>query len=134
MNLEKHIESAGIRVSPVRLLVARTIAASSRPISSLEIERELQTVNRSSISRTLALFSESGLVHTVDDGTGAVKYELCRHCGESHDADLHPHFHCQRCGETFCLETEAIPEVKLPEGFEAESINYVVKGLCPNCR
>ena len=134
MDVEKFLENGGVRITPVRILVTRVISAAAGPLSSLEIERELRTVDRSSISRTLALFAEKGLVHSVDDGSGSVKYELCHHCGEEHDDDLHPHFHCLRCGRTFCLENEAIPPVVLPEGFAAESVNYVVKGFCPDCR
>lgn len=128
------MSEAGLRPSPVRILVARAIAGAGRPVSSLELERALETVDRSSITRTLVLFSSKGLVHSVDDGSGSVKYELCRHFGEEHDADLHPHFHCLSCGRTFCLDSEPIPPVALPEGFEASSANYVIKGLCPSCR
>ena len=39
----------------------------------------LDTVDRSSISRTLALLLDKGLVHTIDDGSGSAKFELC-HC------------------------------------------------------
>jgi Fur family ferric uptake transcriptional regulator len=27
-----------------------------------------------------------------------------------------------------------MPEVELPEGFEAHSSNYVFKGTCPHCK
>lgn len=128
------IESAGMRLTPVRLLVARAIDGAGRPVSSLELERALETVDRSSISRTLALFSAKGFVHSVDDGSGAVKYELCRHCGEEHDSDLHPHFHCVACGSTYCLDSIPVPAVDVPAGFEPHSVNYVIKGLCPKCR
>lgn len=133
MDIEEMISAAGMRPTPVRLLVARAIAQATCPVSSLDIERALETVDRSSISRTLVLFSEKGLVHSVDDGTGSVKYELCRHCGEEHDRDLHPHFHCQNCGTTYCLEDTPIPVLELPGGFEARSANFVIKGLCPKC-
>lgn len=134
MEILELLNGAGLRPSPVRILVARAIAAAGCPVSSLELERTLETVDRSSITRTLVLFSAKGLVHSVDDGSGSVKYELCHHCGQEHDADLHPHFHCLACGRTFCLDSEAIPPVAVPEGFEVSSANYVVKGLCPSCR
>lgn len=127
------LEGAGMRPSPVRLLVARAIESAGRPVSSLEIEQALETVDRSSITRTLVLFSSKGFVHSVDDGSGSVKYELCRHCGEEHDRDLHPHFHCLECGATYCLEHTPMPHIELPCGFESRSANFVIKGLCPKC-
>ena len=131
--IEEIIGHSGLRPTPVRLLVARAMEAAPGPVSSLDLERSLETVDRSSISRTLALFSERGLVHAVDDGSGSIKYELCHHCGEAHDADLHPHFHCTECGQTYCLEGLEIPRLALPEGFVARSANFVIKGQCPAC-
>ncbi len=134
MDIEDILKRAGMRPSPVRVLVVREIERAGRPVSSLELERALETVDRSSITRTLVLFSAKGLVHSVDDGSGSVKYELCHHPGSDSDEDLHPHFHCTACGRTFCLEHESIPHVALPQGFSAVSANYVIKGLCPDCQ
>ena len=73
-------------------------------------------------------------VHILPDGGDGVRYELCRSCSDDHDDDVHIHFYCSRCGKTFCLEDIPIPEVSLPDGYEAESVNYMVTGLCPDCR
>ena len=48
-------------------------------------------------------------------------------------ADLHAHFHCEHCNRTFCFANLPAPLVSLPEGFTIRSINYVLKGLCPEC-
>lgn len=125
----------GVRPSPVRTLVLKVMDTANRPLSGQDIETALESVDRSSITRTLSIFTDKGIVHTVDDGSGSVKYELCRSCGDHgrHD-DTHPHFHCTRCGETFCFSDQEIPAIRLPEGFSYSSANYVVKGLCPRCR
>ena len=73
-------------------------------------------------------------MHVIEDGGDGVRYELCR---RSHDAetddDLHVHFYCEKCRQTYCLEHIAIPEVELPEGFQQTSVNFMVKGVCPEC-
>jgi Fur family ferric uptake transcriptional regulator len=46
---------------------------------------------------------------------------------------MHAHFNCERCGRTFCLQTTQVPLVTLPGNFQVHSINYVLKGLCPEC-
>ena len=130
------LEQAGLRISPVRILVYKVIAAAQIPVSAFQIEHELSTVDRSSISRTLLLFANAGIVHSVDDGSGAVKYELCRsphNIGENEDSDLHPHFHCTECKRTFCLDSQILPVITLPDNFRAESACYVIKGLCAQC-
>ncbi len=137
------LEFSGIRVSPVRCLVLKTLLDARHPLSSLEIERALETVDRSSITRTLVLFVERGVVHSFEDGSGSMKYEACRCSHENaeggfeatyHDTDLHPHFHCVKCGKTICLEHASIPEITLPEGFERHSSSLIIKGLCDMCR
>ncbi len=133
--VELLMKAAGVRPSPVRLLIAKALSEAPGPVSGLDIECALATVDRSSITRALALFLSSGLVHTIEDGSGSVKYELCHkfHRHADADPDLHPHFHCVACGRTFCLHDQAIPELQLPPGFRAFSANLVFKGTCADC-
>lgn len=60
IDLVERLESHGVRPTAVRLLVLATICSSSHPLSSLEIETLLETVDRSTVTRSLALFSEKG--------------------------------------------------------------------------
>lgn len=131
------LEKAGIRPSPIRLLIMRFLAEETCPVSAMEIETALETVDRSSVSRALALFQEKSLLHAIDDGSGSVKYELCTapfcdSCRQFH-SDLHAHFHCLHCGRTFCLTDVKIEAPTLPPGFRAVNANYVVSGFCREC-
>ena len=45
----------------------------------------------------------------------------------------HTHFYCECCQRTFCLKHIHVPVVQLPDGFTLRNINYVIKGLCPEC-
>lgn len=122
-----------IQPTAIRLLVLREMLQANRPVSLLDLEQTLDTVDKSSIFRTLTLFLSHHLIHCIDDGTGAFKYAVCSpgcSCGVE---DLHTHFHCERCNRTFCFKNIPTPVVKLPEGFTLNSINYVLKGLCPEC-
>ena len=51
-----------------------------------------------------------------------------------HDDDQHPHFYCEQCHETYCLDYAEMPYIALPEGFEATSANLMIKGTCPHCQ
>lgn len=137
--MNNHIESMltehSVKPSPIRILVLKEIAAAKNPVSSLDLEHRLITVDRSSITRALSTFVNASLVHAIDDGSGSTKYELCTGGDGVHgDTDLHPHFHCIRCGETYCLTESEIPPVSLPEGFQKITANYVIKGICKKCR
>lgn len=133
-NIEQRIENHGIRPTPVRGLVLGVLDDSVRPLSSLEIEQALDTVDRSSITRTLSLFVEKGLVHIIDDGTSSAKYEACPSPHHHTCNDMHVHFHCRVCGRTYCLSGTPPPPVSVPYGFLPESTNYLLTGLCPDCR
>lgn len=126
------MKNHGVRPTAVRVMVGRLLDSADHPMSSLEIEMALDTVDRSTITRTLAIFSENGLVHIVEDGSGAAKYEICTSDHNEKDSDMHLHFHCVNCGRTMCLPIP-IPAITLPEGFTAESANFTISGRCDIC-
>ena len=83
---------------------------------------------------TLNLLLKNNLVHTIEDGSGSLKYELCNsHSHDSYD-DQHVHFYCEACGQTYCLHHINIPRVELPEDFVVNSANFIIKGICPKCK
>lgn len=130
---EQSLERAGIRVTAVRLLIWREIRHSFTGAFSLaDIEDALPTVDKSTIFRTLALLSEAHLLHDIDDGSGSHKYCVCHHDDTRHCTG-HVHLTCRICHKTFCLPNVRIPQVILPEGFEPEETEYLVKGICPEC-
>lgn len=128
--LERH----GVKPTANRILIVRALAEGCRPLSMGELEASLETVDKSVISRTLSLFRQHHLVHAIEDGGDGVRYELCRSHDDGRDDDMHVHFHCMSCGRTFCLDTVPVPEVPVPEGYSVMTANYMVKGLCPDCR
>ena len=127
------LETHGIRATANRILVMEVIDQACQPVSMAEIEERLLSLDKSSIYRCLMLFKDHHIVHTLEDGSESVRYELCHRHSENDDDDLHVHFHCERCNRTFCLTDTPIPAVCLPEGFEPISINYRVKGICNEC-
>ncbi|MBR1485035.1 MAG: transcriptional repressor [Prevotella sp.] len=132
---EHLLEQHGVKPTANRIVVARTLAQASMPMSLSELENNILSIDKSGVFRTLRLFSEHHLVHTIDDGSGGTRYELCHsHGHDGEDDDLHPHFYCERCRRTFCLHHTALPQVELPEGFTPLSVNFVLKGICPQCR
>lgn len=127
------LEKKGVKPTANRILVLRALLAAACPVSLPELEEVLERMDKSSIFRVLGLFLEHRVVHTIDDGSGALKYELCDGETVCSVDDMHIHFHCEACHRTYCFKTLHIPSIVLPEGFVMQSVNYVVKGLCPTC-
>lgn len=131
---EKILTDAGIRVTAVRLLVLKTIYRYMHgdAFSLQNVMEKMFAADNSSVFRTLTLFVQKRLLHTIDDGSGMQKYCLCT-CPDHDHMHGHVHFTCTECQRTVCLTDVPIPHIELPEGYEATDMEFVVKGICPKC-
>ena len=132
--LVEKLEARGIKPTAIRLLVLRAMLESDHAVSLSELEDRLETVDKSTIFRAVMLFLSHHLIHGFADGSGMLKYAVCSddcHCEAS---ELHTHFYCEKCRKTFCLTGLPVPIVQLPVGFTVNSVNYVVRGICPECQ
>lgn len=134
--ISRYLKEAGIRPTPNRVLVLRSLLKSDYPLSLTDLETSLDTLDKSSVFRVLTLLLEHGVVHGVEDGRGVTRYEICRgdHSRPDADDDLHAHFYCERCNKVYCFPQINTPRVNIPEGFTAHSVNFMIKGVCPRCR
>lgn len=132
-NIEEILQRRQVRPTANRITIFKELLKAGSPVSMLELEDRLVTIDKSSLSRTLGLFASCHLVHIIEDGSGSAKYEVCH--GHTHHSveDMHPHFHCEECGATFCLDDVPVPPVPLPQGYEVHAVNYVIKGRCAAC-
>lgn len=91
--------------------------------------------DRVTVYRTLQTFVEKGIIHTIPTADNSILYALCKdECTEGHHHDHHVHFVCGKCGNTICLEDIVVPDVKLPNGYQATQVEVVVNGVCKDCR
>lgn len=123
----------GVKPTALRLLILRTMMEVKRAVSVMDLEEKLDTVDKSTIFRTLTLFLAHHLIHGVDDGSGSLKYAVCEDRCMCTVEDQHMHFYCERCHKTYCIRSMRVPLVTLPEGFVQTGINYVIKGICADC-
>lgn len=133
MNTIDILENAGIRATPNRILILRTLMESTSPLSMNDLERILDPMEKSSIFRVLAILLDHHLVHGMEDGRGIAMYEFCNSEHDGEDNDMHAHFYCEKCRKVYCLESVPTPVPPMPEGFEIHSINYMLKGVCAAC-
>ena len=129
----KKLEQREIKPTAMRLLILKTMTGFERAFSLLDLENKLDTVDKSTLSRTINLFLKQHLIHCIDDGSGSLKYAVCNSECKCDIDDLHVHFFCTHCHKTFCLRNIHVPIVGLPQHFTLQSINYVMKGLCDHC-
>lgn len=123
----------GIKPTANRITIVRTLAEADGPMSLTELEYKILTIDKSGISRALTLFRARHLVHTIEN-SNSTRYELCMAHSSDDDDDMHVHFYCERCHRTTCFEDIPVPEIELPGGFAVTSAEYMVRGICPECR
>lgn len=132
--IEQKLTDKNINPTAMRILVLDLLLKQNHAISLSDIEKGLGPSDRTTIYRTLKTFEEKGLTHVIDDGTGTPKYALCREeCSAHEHHDLHVHFYCTSCKETFCLPNSKIPDILLPNGFTSLELKLMVKGVCDQC-
>ncbi|MCB0581456.1 MAG: transcriptional repressor [Phaeodactylibacter sp.] len=128
--LEKH----AVRPTPMRMLVLEHFLQQRSAQSLAELEAAMPRADRITLYRTLKSFAEKGILHEVEDGTGATRYALCQDaCAEGRHRDFHPHFHCTSCGQTVCLDAVHLSAPALPAGYQAAEVEMTVRGVCPGC-
>jgi len=131
--LDIKLQSKNIKPTAMRQLVLEVLTEQTAAISLPELENVFHNADKSTLYRTLKTFEEKKLIHSINDGSGAVKYALCQEKCDCHPQDLHVHFVCSKCQKTFCLNEIPVPTINLPKDFTLESVNMVVKGICTNC-
>ncbi|MDL2210992.1 transcriptional repressor [Bacteroides sp. OttesenSCG-928-M17] len=133
MDIVEALEKRGIKPTAIRILVYKAMRGFDHAFSLGNLEDVLDTVDKSTLSRTINLFHEQLLIHSIDDGSGTMKYSVCRSDCSCMLGDLHVHFFCEECHHTYCLESVAIPTIQLPQAFTVKGVNFVLKGICAAC-
>ncbi len=132
-DIDNKLNAKNIKPTAMRQLVLQVLTEQSTAISLPELENKFERADKATLYRTLKTFEENKLIHSIDDGTGSVKYALCQDLCECHPNDLHVHFLCTNCNQTYCLNDISVPSINLPSSFSLESVNMVVKGTCSVC-
>jgi len=133
-NIDNKLKNKQIRPTAMRELVLKVLLDKGSAISLSKLEDEFANADKSTLYRTLKTFEDKQLIHSIDDGSGSLKYAVCQDNCQCNPNDLHVHFYCTKCENTFCLTDIPVPSVNLPVGFSLNSVNMVVKGLCINCK
>lgn len=131
---EQRLQTRNIQPTAMRLMVADYLVDHKAAVSLSDLEEHFSHSDRTTLYRTLKTFQENGLVHQIHDESGSTKYAMCAEdCNCSYPDDMHAHFYCSSCNNTFCFPKLAIPQFDLPENFTPSHGNFVITGRCPSC-
>lgn len=131
--IEIKFKNNEIQPTATRLLVMEAIEKQDHPVSLNELENLLDTVDKSTIFRALCLFTEKGLIHEIEDGSGCRKYCKCSH-NDALSEMSYVHFTCIKCHQTECLSKVKFPAIKIPNNYSIVEQSFLIKGICPTCQ
>jgi Fe2+ or Zn2+ uptake regulation protein len=127
------LRAGGHRVTSQRLVLFRVLGDLARHASADEIARVAATrlpgLSLPTVYATLELFEGLGLVRRVDAGGPAALFDP--------RTEPHAHFACRVCGAVLDLEApvneDAARAAARAAGAEAEHVDVVLRGRCPEC-
>lgn len=134
-HLIEGLKRAGLRITPQRVAICKTLAESKDHPTATMIYHALlpqfPTLSLATVYKTLHVLKQLGLVHTLGDaGDGMEHYE----------ADLQPHINlvCVRCHQVVDFDEELIAHVERAvaerSGYEIQGARIVYYGLRPRCQ
>lgn len=133
MSAAEILQRYQLRSTPVRRAVIEFMQQQQGASSSHDLAAAIVS-DRVTLYRTLQTFEEVGLIHKVQDGSATDKYALCGdECGPKGHSHTHPHFRCDNCDSTFCLDQTRLPEPVLPKGYQLRDVMIVYQGTCQDC-
>ncbi|MEL7122081.1 MAG: transcriptional repressor [Bacteroidota bacterium] len=133
--IEKLLKDHKLRKTEIRIKVLELFMSEDRALSQNDIEAKLLEADRITLYRTLKSFEKNGLIHKAIDGSERMKFALCSFDSNKKNGhkDKHAHFHCNSCGQTFCLESVSTPDVVVPKGYIVDTSHLVLNGRCEKC-
>lgn len=120
-----------LRLTSPRRAVFETLQHAHQPLYLHQINEMCQHIDRTSVYRTLELFSELGMIDTIHTGWKK-RYELA--------GPFKPHHHhleCTNCGELVAIDTprleELVSSTARAYGYQLMSHHIELRGLCERC-
>lgn len=128
------LQTHGLKNTKIRQAVLTVLMNAKEGLSHLDLSRNMDVdFDRVTLFRTLNTLEDSGIVHKIIDFNGTAKYAFTS-LNEVKNEHSHAHFLCLTCGQVVCLdETFLLNEVKVPKGFQKQTIDVQVKGQCAKC-
>jgi len=133
LKIENLLSSANLRRTRPRMAILNALLQAHKPLTQDQIAANLAPAmpDKVTIYRVLERFCTVGLVHKAFTHKRTVHFELADRCS---DIQCHPHFTCNNCGITNCLDELTVPIIKgLKKGFVIHRQQVQLEGLCPRC-
>src|ERR1700744_3079328 len=135
MKIDELLKKNHLSVTGGRRRILELFLEQEGALSHSDIEKKAgEKFDRVTVYRTLQIFLEKGLIHSIPTSDNSIRYALCKEdCSGGHHHDDHVLFVCTISGSPVCRKDHTIPAIKLPRGYATEQVEMVVSGVCMGC-
>jgi len=129
------LQAHNVKKTSPRIAIIKAMQSSTIPLSENEVKASIgQLYDRITFYRNVQTLIEAGVIHKIVIDNTNVKYALndCTQ-GHNHGAD-HVHFHCNCCKNLVCMPDVKANNFNLPQGYETNQCDVVIKGVCCDCK
>jgi Fur family transcriptional regulator, ferric uptake regulator len=128
---EHILAKAGLKRTACRQGIIESVMEAGCALSEAEIRDNLGAkFDRTTFYRSFITLVDSRVLHKVVVDSHIVKYALAQ---SNTLVQHHAHFYCHQCQKVQCLQSVAVNNPLLPDGFEGASAEFVIKGTCNLC-
>lgn len=133
--IKEILRKNSLSITDGRTKILELFLESEGALAHADIERQSgEKFDRVTVYRTLQVFVEKGIIHTIPTADNSIRYALCKdECDAGHHHDNHVHFICDQCGKTVCLDDVIVPSIVLPDKFHSAQVQMIVNGICDEC-
>ena len=124
------LRGKGLKKSAQRIAIISILLDKQIPLTESNIKEEMGDMyDRVTFYRTIQTLLENNIIHRITIDNVTVKYALNNSQNHSHI-----HFYCKICHSVTCFEDIPLQEYHLPENFEQEECEVLIKGICNKCK
>lgn len=122
-----------LNITPQRTAIYEVLIHADNHPTAEEVFRQLASefpdLSLDTVYRTLATFSQIGLINRIEGYGQAQRYDP--------NIQPHHHFHCLKCNRIADFENSAFSSLKIPDSiqrkFRVSGLKVVLEGLCERC-
>lgn len=138
-DVEEKLRAGEYKLTPRREHILRVILENKDKHLSAEeiynlVKQKAPDVGLATVYRTLELFLDFDIIHSIDFGDGRKRYEFGEQQGERHH---HHHLICTRCGKILEVNEDLLEdlEFRVTQAYEFTIVDHQLKffGYCKDC-
>lgn len=127
------LKKYNLHLTRCRVEVLEYFSSRQNAISIPELEDQFTSFDRVTLYRTVRVFEQKGIIHSISDESNVTKYSLCQDtCKPGNHQHDHLHFKCTSCGNLECIDVK-LSEPPLIPGYIVNEMQTIVSGICKNC-